>query len=741
MIQWVSDFLVLSDKKDIHPLIPNWRISSLRMFLLPGMVASLAIILHGGFISLFSDQYFGVVLSTLFFLMMLVLLRFSQSYYRLCSLGFLLIVMAGGFCLNACVTDPGVAQYGAIYVYSLPVVALVLLGYRAALWGAVFNLIPLYMLINQVHLVDWTGRTRDLPYIEYYIHGFLYVFFNLSLSFSVARSIKAAYVIKQQKNALNEALSSKDQLFKTLFVSSPTAYILISENGDVIDVNQAARKLLACQDDSSEHSLERCFPGMKMNQVYRKRIDRVNRYFLFSESNPMAQNKLLEVKDVTSTVNLENEIQRKHRENAALKNTDAETGLPNRMWLKNEMSVLLNKRDTLFVLVMVRLSNASYLEKKLGSDNFIQLLRHVAEEVRPHSWSQKTVAHVYFDTVSTLLTVEDENLIGERLESIRSRLSNIHLSPEQSVSLNIKMGVARARDASISSQELMSCALSALDNGHHSINHYEVIDESKALERQEIAALLREAIERDELFLVFQPIVDRNQDIQCFEALLRWQSPELGFVPPDQFIPISEEFNLIEEVTEWVIEHVCRQINQWRCDCNTLYPVCINISALDLDNDRFHIQLSDMLKKHRVSPQLIVLELTESVLSEQEENTVKMTDQLHQLGFSIALDDFGTGYSGLSRLVQYPIRRLKIDKQFIDGIENDPSKRTIVRSVVAMANVMKVSVTAEGVETRAQYELVRQLGCDLFQGFGFSKPQKAQVVSEWLMSDSQHLNI
>jgi EAL domain-containing protein (putative c-di-GMP-specific phosphodiesterase class I) len=236
---------------------------------------------------------------------------------------------------------------------------------------------------------------------------------------------------------------------------------------------------------------------------------------------------------------------------------------------------------------------------------------------------------------------------------------------------------------------------------------------------------LRQALQNNELQLYYQPKVSlRSGRIVGAEALLRWRHPVRGLVSPGVFIPVAEETGLILELGTWVLEEACRQVREWR-DANLLMPpIAVNLSARQFDHE-LPKRIAAVLEKHRVQPDQINLEITESLLVRGTDKVIAIMNQLVAMGMALALDDFGTGYSSLAYLKKFPISTLKIDRSFVIGLPYEENDCAIARAIVTMAQQLRQEIVAEGVETAEQMAFLRELGCDQLQGYLFSQPVPA----------------
>ena len=248
-----------------------------------------------------------------------------------------------------------------------------------------------------------------------------------------------------------------------------------------------------------------------------------------------------------------------------------------------------------------------------------------------------------------------------------------------------------------------------------------------------IERILRTAIENNELSINYQPQYDaQNNEIFGFEALLRLNSKELGFISPLEFIPIAEECGYITKLSQWVLNESCKQSVKWLNAGYKFKSISINISSVDLQQPDFLENIKDILKNTSINPNIVELEITETVLMQSLDSSINILKKLMDMGIRIALDDFGTGYSSLSYLRKIPISTLKIDKSFIDNITSNKKEESIINNIIQMAHSMDLKVVAEGVETKEQLSILKERNCDYIQGYYFSKPLPASEIEKLL---------
>ncbi|HTH94497.1 MAG TPA: EAL domain-containing protein, partial [Rhodocyclaceae bacterium] len=251
-------------------------------------------------------------------------------------------------------------------------------------------------------------------------------------------------------------------------------------------------------------------------------------------------------------------------------------------------------------------------------------------------------------------------------------------------------------------------------------------------ERLKLESALRRAIEQDELVLHYQPQADlKSGNIIGFEALLRWQHPELGLVMPGKFIGLAEETGLIVPMGEWVLREACRQSRAWTDAGLPMMPVAVNLSAKQFASD-IADRVSAILAETGIDGARLELELTESLSMDKPERTIEILHALKHMGICLSIDDFGTGYSNLSYLKRFPVDKLKLDQSFVRDLAVSTEDQSIARAVIAMGHALRLKVIAEGVETEAQRQILASEACDEMQGYLFSRPVPADVCAQYL---------
>lgn len=332
----------------------------------------------------------------------------------------------------------------------------------------------------------------------------------------------------------------------------------------------------------------------------------------------------------------------------------------------------------------------------------------------------------------------DERLRA-RLEELMDEVSRHAFGEDADLSITCSVGFACFPQDGQDADTLLNNAVTAMRHakslGGGRIERYTAGQRREAGRRMVLESHLRRALERDELFLQYQPKIElATCALAGFEVLLRWRHPEHGVVSPEEFVPIAEETGLIVPIGEWIVKSAVAQLAAWRDAGVPAAPVAVNLSARQFLQSDLVAIVSEQLERTGLCPSLLELELTESVSMADPGRSMIVMHKLKALGLTLSIDDFGTGYSSFSYLRRLPIDKLKIDKSFVQDIEHSSDSRAIVQAIAAMAHRLNLSVVAEGVETEAQADALRDAGCDQAQGFLYARPLDADDAARFIRS-------
>ena len=428
-----------------------------------------------------------------------------------------------------------------------------------------------------------------------------------------------------------------------------------------------------------------------------------------------------------------------------LSHFDTLTGLPNRALLKDrtEQGISMAQRaDEPMTMMLVGIDHLRSVNDSLGhhigDGLLVEMARRISDAVR----EQDTVARLGGkEFVLVLPGTSGEGGAHLATELLWKLAEPLSLEGHE-LTLTASIGIASYPDNGCDFETLLKSVEIAMHRaqtqGRDTFQFYSEAMYQQVLARDQMVKALRNAASLGQLHVAYQPQVDlQTGHISGMEALLRWTHPELGVVPPIQFIPVAEESGLIKGLGEWVLRQACSDIRAWLDKGMQVPHVAVNVSPMQFHDDDLIVQVQQALADFRIDPSLLYLEVTESSLMDDVVRSETMLRSLKDLGIKLALDDFGTGYSSLSYLKRFPFDKVKIDQSFVRDITTSQSDNVIVKVIVSMAHGLGLKVIAEGVETQAQCEIMRTSVCDEIQGYFFSKPINAFSIEEILAEGRQ----
>ncbi|WP_348696149.1 EAL domain-containing protein [Duganella fentianensis] len=423
---------------------------------------------------------------------------------------------------------------------------------------------------------------------------------------------------------------------------------------------------------------------------------------------------------------------------------DSLTGLPNRQLFSQSLATqLAAAQPHPSALLLIDLDNFTSLNDTQGYPAGDGVLRLLAQRLNRLAPPRASLARFGNDEFALLLpALEHSSDCGRIVALIKAAMHEPFPLPEGRRALSVSMGVALYPDDAVDAATLIRYANIALhqakQSGSNQCSYFTYAMNEQAQHRYQLEQALRHACACDEFELYYQPKVHlRTGRMVGTEALLRWNRPGHGVVSPAEFIPLLEQTGMIREVGAWVIEQACRQIAQWAADDAGPLPVAVNVASHQFSTCTLVDTVAEALARHRIDPALLSLEVTETALMEDLSRTAATLSTLWAMGVRIAIDDFGTGYSSLAYLRRFPVDTLKIDIAFIRELPHNTDDAAVVRAIIAMAHSLKLKVVAEGVETAEQLTYLAEHGCDVIQGYYFSRPIPAEMMTQLLRQDAR----
>jgi diguanylate cyclase (GGDEF)-like protein len=436
------------------------------------------------------------------------------------------------------------------------------------------------------------------------------------------------------------------------------------------------------------------------------------------------------------------QIELANRRVLELAQIDTLTGLPNRAFFLKQLEAAADARGhprgATFSVLMLDLDRFKNVNDSLGHAAGDALLREVAERLRSALRGTDVLARLGGDEFAIIQTGCDDQKMGSinLATRISRRIAEPFLLPGNQVEVGTSIGIAMAPGHGSDPQELLKKADLALYRSKSAgRNCFTLYDDAMSVEleaRNTLESDLREAVARGEFELHYQPVFDlRTGERRGLEALVRWRHPHKGLIPPDQFIPLAEEAGLIVPLGEWVLRRACHDAIAWPLEVK----VAVNLSPVQFKQAELFDVIMSVLSESGLPPERLELEVTESVLLERGAENHAFMQKLKRVGISFALDDFGTGHSSLSCLTTFPFDKIKIDKSFIGSLMKNDRSSAIILSIVTLARGLDMSITAEGVETREQFEMLRTLGVHFAQGYLLGRPVRKNELESQVRTD------
>ncbi|WP_321530804.1 EAL domain-containing protein [uncultured Desulfuromonas sp.] len=558
-----------------------------------------------------------------------------------------------------------------------------------------------------------------------------------------------------------KALQTSEERFRTIYESSVAGIAMLAPDGHFLQANSAFCNFLGYSEEEllQLKITDVTHPEDIKDTLSRRNIACANRlhsivcekryirkdgsvfwaqlsstWFFDDNGNPLYTVPVIQ--DITRRKEAEQRIRE-------LAYYDSLTGLANRTLFNDRLDQVMarsRRRQSRFALMFLDLDRFKGVNDTLGHAVGDAMLRQAAERLTSCLRENDTVARLGGDEFVIILSdyKGDANLPRVADKILKSLSSPFDLGVREVYS-STSIGIAIYPEDGDEATDLLRHAdmamYAAKESGGDTFRFYSSEMNARAVSRMDMEANLRRALEQEEFFIEYQPQIDLiTNKVAGVEALLRWQHPQLGVIPPTQFIGLAEETNLILPLGEWVMQRVFEQCVMWKREGYLPFRVGINVSGRQFAQPDFVDMVCRLLDETGAAPELLEFEITESVVMKDVDAAVLTLEALKKLGINMAIDDFGTGYSSLSCLKHLPLNRLKIDKSFISDLQDNADDRAIVEATIAMAKRLDLGVTAEGVETEGQYGFVQKRECDEVQGFYFSRPlSPSEVADTWLI--------
>lgn len=563
----------------------------------------------------------------------------------------------------------------------------------------------------------------------------------------------------------NEQLRQSEQKYKAFFEEAPIGLFQSTSEGQPVLLNMAMARLLGY--DSTEHAFEdfakgtpplRLDPsqwptgrgscrGSDVRSVVEMQVqypDGAKKWLRFHVHAIRDRGRIMGYQGAAEDITWRKQAELRTE---FLAYYDPLTGLPNRTsFFKQFADVLVTAHDRhgRAALLLVEFDRFKFINDSLGDQFGDRLLQEIADRIKAAAGSRGTVSRLSGAEFAILLRNPGNGAIPTTARKIVNKLGNEYSLLGHSLTLLCHMGISVFPDHGADCETLMKRAdaaiCSARETGGNSVRVFSAELNDQLQERLKLENGLREALKRNELYLEYQPQVDiRTGSVTGLEALLRWKHKEMGLIPPSRFIAVAENCGLIVPIGEWVLRNACYQAREWHNQGCLFESVAVNVSAVQFRQQGFCELVRRVLKETGLKPELLELELTETLLLTNADVMSTVIGELRQMGVRVAIDDFGTGYSSLGYLKQFKVNRLKIARSFVQDVSVDSDDAAIITAIIEMAKAMNLSVLAEGVENEAQLSFFQSQQCYTIQGFYFSRPIGVHKIDTQLRTGYRHL--
>ncbi|MDV7341398.1 EAL domain-containing protein [Terasakiella sp. A23] len=551
---------------------------------------------------------------------------------------------------------------------------------------------------------------------------------------------------------------SRYRMLSSVFQSATQPIALVNANFQVLTINPAFSELTAYSEDEvqyfpingmiAHHKRQELWPpiqtsleqeghweGLLWNESKTGSVYRVQTHIQSLDTEDLNQAKyVFFFHDVTHQKETEEQLQ--HRNNY-----DIVTDLPNwNLFLNRFISALYvsGQDNTQTALLFIGLDGFKVINDTLGYTIGDKLLQEAALRFERTIPESGTIARFSGDQFTAVLpNIQDDEELAVIAHNLLDCLERPFDIEDEEIFISCSIGVCTWPGDGDDVETLLRNADSAMhkakDNGRNTFHFFTPDIDAKAQAQRAIERDLRQAVKTfDEFHLVYQPIVDmKTGEMKSAEALIRWHSAERGLVSPDQFIPLAEKNHLILPIGEWVLETACREIQDWSRQSQTPFRVSINLSSRQFQEDNLPNIVKGVLDRTGFDPNQLSLEITETLMMENMEDALAMLHELKAMGVRLSIDDFGTGYSSLNYLKRFPLDTLKVDRMFVRDVTTNPEDAAMVVAILTMAKSLGLEVVGEGIEAKDQNDFLLEKGCELGQGYYYSRPLRIEEFNHF----------
>ena len=730
----IKNYLLLNDDNLKTTDANIWRLSVLRTILLIGVILTSAIVIHSSYTAYVQELYYVMYLTLGFSAFLFATLAIGLKHIKLASACLVLAVVGASLCILFFTLDLMSARYGLLLLFTLPIIVRVLYGVKASIASMLLNFIPFYLLLNNTQLSPLFGIDITLPDTHTYLASLIFLFFNFCIPMAVLRVMSSLERQAEHNLLQSKKLNKLVSRYQEIFNNGGTPSFFCDDKGRILQANKAARALLKRHNPDGEYIQDLFALSLPITRGVNQLASICNaperEFKLQPASLEHHKKQLIHCHDLSASKKNMREFDAFKKQQFEKLYVNELTGLKNHhFWKKTESSESILNRH----IVLLKLANLREVNLQYGYSQGDQLLLRAAALLQ--SELPTDVSIYQFPGAKFLFTLNTKHLAQKTIEEYLARkLPSSMMIDSASAKvehpLSWRVGHYHAT-REINVDAAAECCAIALSQSSElspivsfSVNTVKTIRENTQ-QKDNVKMLLDNGC----LALYLQPQVDINGNIVGYEILARLKEPKTGTVlQPYQFLPLVEQNKWEVLFTQKIIDGTLELIKSWPAGLPPV-PLAINLSGPELLSDLFYEKL---LRRYSESPELgkrLKLELTEtSVLASHNETKRRLTS-LSNVGATIIIDDFGTGHASLSQLIDMSASIIKVDREFVERLETSERHRKIVKMTLDLAKSLEMQTIAEGVETRAQLSVLKDMGFKHFQGYLFGKPAP---IEHWI---------
>ena len=730
----IKNYLLLNDDNLKTTDANIWRLSVLRTILLIGVILTSAIVIHSSYKAYVQELYYVMYLTLGFSAFLFATLAIGLKHIKLASACLVLAVVGASLCILFFTLDLMSARYGLLLLFTLPIIVRVLYGVKASIASMLLNFIPFYLLLNNTQLSPLFGIDITLPDTHTYLASLIFLFFNFCIPMAVLRVMSSLERQAEHNLLQSKKLNKLVSRYQEIFNNGGTPSFFCDDKGRILQANKAARALLKRHNPDGEYIQDLFALSLPITRGVNQLASICNaperEFKLQPASLEHHKKQLIHCHDLSVSKKNMREFDAFKKQQFEKLYVNELTGLKNHhFWKKTESSESILNRH----IVLLKLANLREVNLQYGYSQGDQLLLRAAALLQ--SELPTDVSIYQFPGAKFLFTLNTKHLAQKTIEEYLARkLPSSMMIDSASAKvehpLSWRVGHYHAtREVNVDAAA--ECCAIALSQSSElspivsfSVNTVKTIRENTQ-QKDNVKMLLDNGC----LALYLQPQVDINGNIVGYEILARLKEPKTGTVlQPYQFLPLVEQNKWEVLFTQKIIDGTLELIKSWPAGLPPV-PLAINLSGPELLSDLFYEKL---LRRYSETPELgkrLKLELTEtSVLASHNETKRRLTS-LSNVGATIIIDDFGTGHASLSQLIDMSASIIKVDREFVERVETSERHRKIVKMTLDLAKSLEMQTIAEGVETRAQLSVLKDMGFKHFQGYLFGKPAP---IEHWI---------